>query len=158
MVGTVLLVTLAAGTSLALVSRSRLAQTRAALAGAEQLAKRQAGHTDAQGQSHLAQMLRHLCARQGDEATCGWTVEEFLAAHPAPTQSTTPSPDPAAAARAEAEDNQVAEGGRDVNRHAEAASSAASYAVVGLVVAVLLGATVWLGLRARIEEYRYRPR
>jgi len=158
LLGMVLLVTLAAGTSLALVSKSRLAQTRSALTGAEQLAQRQAADTDAQGQRYLAQMLRTLCPHQGQEEQCGWTVKEFLSAHPAPTASTTPSADPSAAVRAQAEDNQVAEGGREVNRDAEAASGAASYALVGLAVAVLLGTTVWLALRPRIEEYRYRPR
>ena len=152
LLGTALLVLLAAGTSLALVSKSRLAQTRTALAGAEQLAKRQAADTDAQGQGNLAGMLRKLCPRQGEEANCGWTVKEFLSAHPAADQAPTP------AARAQADDNDVAESGRRVNRDAEAASGAASYALVGLAVAVLLGTTVWLGLRPRIEEYRYRSR
>ncbi len=160
LLGTALLLTLAAGTSLALVSKSRLAQTRTALTGAEQLAKRQAADIDAQGQRYLAQMLRDVCPQEGEDANCGWTVKEFLSAHPvpAPAVSTTPSADPSAAARAMAEDNEVAEGGREVNRDAEAASGAASYALGGLAVAVLLGTTVWLGLRPRIEEYRYRSR
>jgi hypothetical protein len=154
LVGLALLLLLAGGTSLALVSKSRLAQTRTALTGAEQLATRQAAGIDAQGQGNLAQMLRDLCPRQGEEADCGFTVQEFLTAHP----TATPTADPAAAARAQDEDNQVAEDGRAVNREAESASGAASYALVGLVIAVLLGTTVWLGLRPRIEEYRFRSR
>jgi multisubunit Na+/H+ antiporter MnhB subunit len=153
LVSTVLLVTLAGGTSLALVSKSRLAQTRTALTGAEQLAKEQASGVDAQGQRNLAQMLRDLCPRPGEEAQCGWTVQEFLSAHLASSGA-----DPSAAAPGADEDNRVAEGGRAVNREAESASGAASYALVGLVVAVLLGTAVWLGLRPRIEEYRFRSR
>ncbi|MEV6848570.1 hypothetical protein [Actinoplanes sp. NPDC051411] len=155
LVGTVLLVALAGGTSLALVSKSRLAQTRTALTGAEQLAKEQAAGVDAQGQGTLAQMLRDLCPARDGQPQCGGTVQQFLSTHLAPPP---PSAGRPAAAPGLDEDNKVAQGSRTVNREAEAASGAASYTLVGLVLAVLLGTTVWLGLRPRIEEYRFRSR
>jgi multisubunit Na+/H+ antiporter MnhB subunit len=153
LVGTVLLVALAGGTSLALVSKSRLAQTRTALAGAAQLAKEQATGIDTQGQGNLAGMLRDLCPGPDARALCGGTVQQFLSAHVAP-----PPTSADATAQGQNEDNKVAQDSRAVNQKARSASDAASYTLVALVVAVLLGTTVWLGLRPRIEEYRFRSR
>jgi hypothetical protein len=150
---TVLLVGLGAGTSLALVSKSRLGDTRDTLASATQLAKQQGSGVDTEGQSDLARMLRGQCPHEATE--CGYSVQKFLSA---PVATAATSTDVAGAAKEQTEDNKMAADGRMVNREAGSASRVASYALIALAVALLIGVTVWLGLRPRLEEYRFRPR
>lgn len=141
---TVILVVLAAGASFALVSKQQLVDAEHKLSQVREDSEEQFDGIEREGQRALAELVTSSCP--GPEGSCGVTVDDFrhgLADEPVP------SPVP---------DNQVSDDSRAVNEQAVSGTSAASGALVVLFAASPIILLVWLGLRPRIEEYRYRSR
>ncbi|MEQ4303085.1 hypothetical protein ABNF97_17105 [Plantactinospora sp. B6F1] len=145
---TVLLVVLTAGTSFVLVSKEQLADAHAELSEVRRLSAEQSAGADHQGIAALDELLAGFCSRADGCAVSSDVFRGGLeAGAPAPAVSAPPVADREVLSRAGEVDDQAA-----------LATGATSGAFVVLLLASPIALLVWLGLRPRIEEYRYRSR
>jgi hypothetical protein len=100
--------------------------------------------TDVQGQKSLAMLVRDAC---GNPNGCGATTDRFI----------TDAEDRAATA-AGADHDQLADETRTVREQAAAASANTGLRPLIYLLPILIFAAAFLGFRARLYEYRYRPR
>ncbi|WP_422770786.1 hypothetical protein ACN28C_29620 [Plantactinospora sp. WMMC1484] len=139
---TLLLALLVAGTSFALVSKAQLADAGAELSEVRRLSGEQFRAADREGAMALERLLRDSCVRDDG---CDISSDVF---RPGLTAG---SPMPVA-------DRDVLGRAEEVDEQAGAATSATSWAFVVLLLVSPIALLVWLGLRPRLEEYRYRSR
>ncbi|MFY1669204.1 hypothetical protein ACN27G_04470 [Plantactinospora sp. WMMB334] len=139
---TLLLAVLVAGTSFALVSKAQLADAGAELSEVRRLSGEQFRAADRDGAIALERLLRESCVRDDG---CDVSSDVF---RPGLTAA---SPTPVA-------DRDVLGRAEEVDEQAGAATSATSLAFVVLLLVSPIALLVWLGLRPRLEEYRYRSR
>lgn len=141
---TVALMALAALSSLAFPPSSRLDTAAAELRALDADARAQASSVNAQAQQNLQTMLDAAC----DDAACkGYVDNRFSAVDTQPDAPT-----------ARADDSLLTEGFRRVGEQTGSANANAGLVTLIYLLGVLLGATILLGFRVRLIEYRYRPR
>ncbi|MFY1690824.1 hypothetical protein [Plantactinospora sp. WMMB782] len=146
---TVLLVVLTAGTSFVLVSKGQLADAHAELAEVRRLSAEQSTGADREGIAALDELLADFCPPSDG---CQVTSDVFR------TGTAAGSPEAASSPAAPVADPDVLRRAEEVDDQAALATGATSGAFVVLLLTSPIVFLVWLGLRPRIEEYRYRSR
>ncbi|MGX7670749.1 hypothetical protein [Plantactinospora sp. DSM 117369] len=149
---TVLLAVLTAGTSFVLVSNEQLADAHAELSEVRRLSAEQAAGADQEGITALDGLLAGFCSPAGG---CEVRSGVFRSRPDAGSPAAPPSPSASAMPVA---DRDVLRRAEEVDDQAALATGATSGAFVVLLLASPIALLVWLGLRPRIEEYRYRSR
>lgn len=141
LLATVLLVGLCIVTSLAFVSQNRLEDSRETLKQLVGVWSAQTSATDTRRQRALTDLVAKECQRAGD--SCGATVTRFA-----------PNPEPEDTVN----EIKIPDRTMNVKKQIEAAGrDRVLWPLIPLLTA-LIAVLIPLGLRPRIEEYRYRPR